>query len=337
MITIKDIAREAGFSVSTVSRVVGGRRDVSPATAKSIQAVIDRHHFSVNRSARNLKRADTHTVLILVKGHSNMLFAAMIEHVQSEVRATGNSTVVQYLDEDENEVEAAERLVTDVKPSGVFFLGANADHFHSHAARIGTAFPAVVLTNSMEGLGKPAISSVSTDDALGARLAVEHLIACGHRQIGVIGGNPQLSTTSRLRLRGVTQALAAHRLPFAADSHYAATRYSLECGYRCAGQLLERCPELTAIYAMSDIMAIGALRALGDLGVGVPGQVSLVGHDGVELSGYTLPRLTTIVQPQLDLAASGTKILLRHIAGDGKPSYETVGASLREGESVRRA
>jgi LacI family transcriptional regulator len=243
--------------------------------------------------------------------------------------------VVQYLDEDENEVAAAESLVTDVRPSGLLFLGGNVDKFRAYASRLGETFPAVVLTNSMAGLDKPAISSVTTDDHAAAKLAVSHLVANGHTQIGIIGGNPEVSTTSRLRLEGAMEALAARNLDFDRALQLVPTRYALDCGYDAAQQLIARCPDLTAIYAMSDNLAIGALRAFADFSIPVPDRISLIGHDGIELASYTTPRLVTIRQPQAELAARGTQLLLRHIEGDHTPSYETTSVELVPGESVR--
>jgi LacI family transcriptional regulator len=334
MITIRDIAREAGFSVSTVSRVLGGHPDVSPATAAAVQAVVERHNFAVNRNARNLKRTHSPVVLILVKGHSNMFFASMLEHVQLAVERTGNSTVVQYLDEDEDEVVAAEQLILEVKPRGLVFLGGDPGHFESSARRVGERYPAVVMTNSMEPFSRPGLSSVTTGDAAGAELAVSHLLGQGHRRIGVVGG-VRASTTSRLRLDGVLAAFARNAVPFDLDAAYVATRYSLEAGHAAALRLVRQLDGLTAIYAMSDIMAVGAVRALRDSGLRVPEDVSLIGHDGIDLTGYIVPRITTVRQPQALMAERGVSILMRHISGDLSPQYESIPVELVPGESVR--
>jgi LacI family transcriptional regulator len=332
--TIRDIARESGFSVSTVSRVLAGHRDVSESTAVAIQAVVDRYHFTVNRAARNLKQAETMTILVLVKGRHNLLFASMLEHVQAAVTATGYSVAAQYIDEDDNEVAEAERLIAETKPAGVVFLGADADHLVTDADRLGEGCPAVVLTNSV-GTGRAAVSSVTTDDFGAARAAAAYLLDRGHRMLGVIGGNPAVSTISRLRAAGVQAAVAARGLTFDPATQYAQTRYSLGEGYDAAGWLLDAGPGVTAVYAMSDIMALGALRALADRGLGVPADVSLIGHDGIDLASYVVPKLVTLRQPQETLARRGVEILMTHIGGDPTPVEEIVGVDIVEGESVR--
>ena len=335
MTTIRDIAKESGFSVSTVSRVLAGHPDVSRSTAAAIQEVIDRRHFSVNRNARNLKQSETMTVLVVVKGRHNVLFASMMEHVQTAVVATGFTVVTQYIDEDANEMAEAERLIPELKPRGVVFLGGDADNVLSHARRIGEDCPAVVLTNSVAGVSRPGVSSVTTDDRLAAKMAAEYLLGQGHRAIGVIGGNPEFSTISRLRQSGVLEAMAEHGVGFDVGSQYVETRYSLKCGYEAALSLIDSAPRTTAIYAMSDIMALGAIRALYDRGLGVPEDISLVGHDGIELASYMVPKLVTIRQPQELIASRGVDILMTHIGGDLTPVNELVPVTIVPGESVR--
>lgn len=335
MTTIRDIAAEAGFSVSTVSRVLAGHPDVSGTTSAAVQAVIDKHHFVVNRNARNLKRGDTLAILVMVKGRYNMLFATMLEHVQTAVTASGHSVVTQYIDEDSDEVAEAERLVAEVKPCGAIFLGGSESNMISSAKRIGPQCPAVVLTNSVAKAGREGVSSVTTDDTAAAYMAIRFLLTCGHTRVGVIGGDPSLSPIALHRQAGVVQAMAERGLPFDTRSHYIGTHFTLQCGYEATFQLLDAHPDITAIYAMSDIMALGALRALHERHLDVPGEISLIGHDGIELASYVVPKLVTIRQPQRVIAQNGVEILLRHLAGDLTPVEQLVPVSVVEGESVR--
>jgi len=332
--TIRDIASESGFSVSTVSRVMAGHPDVSPATAAAVQAVIERNHFHVNRNARNLKRSSTTAILVMVKGRSNLLFASMLEHVQADVAATGHSVISRYIDEDDDEVAEAERLVQEAKPCGVIFLGADAGHIE-HAYHIGEGCPAVVLTSSLDGLARPAISSVTTDDRAAAAAAVGFLLDHGHSQIGVIGGQPPQSGISAHRQDGVIDAMAARGLAFDVDTHYVATRFSLESGYQAAQQLLKSAPGITAIYAMGDILALGAIRGLFERDLSVPADISLIGHDGIDAASYVVPRLATVRQPQEAMAQRGVQILMRHIDGDVTPVCEVMDIEIVAGESVR--
>jgi len=335
LITIKDIARESGFSVSTVSRVLAGHPDVSTATAAAVQAVIDKRHFVVNRFARNLKLADKSAVLVMIKGRDNMLFASMVEHVQTAVQATGYTVATHYIDEDGNEIAEAERLISETKPAGVIFLGGDANHVATRARLIGAECPAVVLTNTVAAAGRTGVSSVTTDDKAAAKLAVDYLLDRGHQRIGVIGGSPENSMVSRLRLEGAIDAMAGRGLEFDTRSHFVATRFSLKSGYGAAKKLLDKAPGITAIYVMSDIMALGVRRALYERDLDVPGDISLIGHDGIELASYVVPKLVTIRQPQELMALRAVAVLMRHLRGDLTPVEEFEDVSIIFGESVR--
>jgi len=231
-------------------------------------------------------------------------------------------------------VAEAEQLVREVKPRGVVFLGGDREHLASHARLIGQESPAVVLTNSVAGLGLALISSVSTNDRAAGRAAVQYLLEHGHRRIGVIGGSPGRSSMPRKRRDGVLEAMADHGLDFE-PTQYAETRFSLIGGYRAAQRLIDQVPGMTGIYAMSDIMALGALRGLLERGLRVPDDISLIGHDGIEMAHYSVPKLATIRQPEDVMAVRGVEILMGHINGDPTPVDEVVDFEILAGESVR--
>jgi LacI family transcriptional regulator len=333
MATIKDIAREAGYSVSTVSRVLSGHPDVSGAARSRIMEVVEARHFVVNRNAANLKRQSTRTIVLVIKGRSNMLFQSILEFIQADVTEAGYAVAVEYVDEDADEVVRAAALAREAKPEGILFLGGEKQHLRDSFGQIG--LPAVVVTDSAEGLGFPDLSSVSGDDVAGGRRAMDHLLDHGHRAIGIVGGKAGVSTTSRLRLDGAVAALAERSVPFDPNRQVEAARYSLAEGYRATMALLDRFADLTALFCMSDIQAIGAIRALQDRGRSVPLDVSVMGFDGTELSDYTTPRLSTIHQYRERLAARSVEILLSQLHGEPGGIHELLPSTLKKGESVR--
>ena len=318
--TIKDIARESGYAVSTVSRALNDHPDVSAETKARIQAVIDAHGFIPNNNAKHLKQTATKSIAIVVKGTSNMLFAPIVERMQDLIKSAGYTDVVYYLDEDSDEVRHALLLCREQKPLGLLFLGGNLSYFRENFSRI--RVPSVLVTNPGGALGFPNLSSVSTDDAAAAGRAVDYLIDRGHTKIGVIGGDVGRSYTSQLRLEGCLRSFAARGVSYAS-------------AYRAMGRLLDRAPGLTAVFAMSDVMAVGAVRALRDRGLEVPRDLSVVGFDGVELAEYYNPKLATVKQSQERLAVRGVEILINSIENGGDAVHETAPFELIEGESVR--
>lgn len=334
-ITIKDIARLSGYSLGTVSRVLNGHPDVSAAARERVMAVVQEQGFEPNANARHLKMRAQSAVAVLVKGSRNLLFADILERIQSLLQDSGEEVYVAYLDEDADEVQYAVQLEKLRRSKGFLFLGGDLECFRRGFAQV-TA-PSVLLTNDAQSLGFKNLSSFSTDDAAAAGEAVEYLCRCGHRRIGVLGGNLASEQISVKRLQGVRSAMARNGLPFDPARHYVPCRYSMAEGYAAARKLLAREPELTAVFALGDVIAMGAMRAFCDLGRRVPEEISLVGYDGIEVGNFAVPRLTTIRQDTALLAEEGVRTLLAAIHYKTPPVYRTIGFELLERESVRPA
>lgn len=340
-LTIKDIARESGYAVGTVSRALNNHPNVSPAAREKILKIVKRHGFQPNANARRLKQQASNSVAVIVRGTRNVLFAGLVETIQTMVEDKGYSVIVSYQGEDGDEVAAARTLRTERKPLGVLFLGGNRENFRRGAEQVDC--PCVAVTVPAGDLELANLSSVSTDDRLGAKAAVEYLLDAGHREIGVIGGERAApdaenlgGNTSQMRFEGCCEAFRARGLSFDLDKQSVMTRYSLQGGYEGAKALLERQSGLTALFAMSDVMAIGAMRAIGDRGLRVPEDISVVGYDGIELGRYCTPRLTSIRQDGEALARRGAEILLDCIENSAPCVHEVIPFRLVEGESVAR-
>ena len=198
--TIKDIARESGYAVGTVSRVLNNHPDVSEKARERILAVVAKNGYTQNANAKNLKQSVNRSLLVLVKGVRNELFAALVEQLQGLVNNTPYTLLVDYFDEDTDEVQRAITLCAEKKPQGILFLGGNADNFKRSFGRI--TLPAVLVTSPAEGLDYPNLSSVTTDDFEASVQAVRVLLEYGHRHIAIIGGRPSFSDVSGQRLPG---------------------------------------------------------------------------------------------------------------------------------------
>lgn len=333
-VTIKDIARLSGYGVATVSRVLNDHPDVSEETRQKVMAVVEEQGFQPNANAKHLKLQNSTGIVMIVKGSMNMLFADLVGKLQALLQDAGQDTSVYYLDEDDNEVAYACRLCRERKPMGIIFLGGDLELFRAGFAPI--TVPCVLLTNTAQELGFSNLSSFTTDDHLAAQQVVELLAAKGHTHIGLLGGNWSCSQISYSRLSGCRDACQRLGLPFDVDRQCEPCRYSMGEAYAATLRLLGRCPDLTAIFAMSDVMAMGTIRALRDLNKRVPEDISVVGFDGISMARYSVPRLTTVRQDTQRLAERGVDILLHNIERKNRPVHEVVPFQLIMGESVAR-
>jgi LacI family transcriptional regulator len=194
--------------------------------------------------------------------------------------------------------------------------------------------PAVFVTVDASTVRSPGISSVSVDNRACGRMAVEHLIANGHRKIAVMGGRVGTGDGIGLRFQGAMDALAAHGLKLE-PSLSVASPFNLEGAYQSALELIEKSRDFTALFALSDVMAIGAMRALNENGLSVPGDVSVMGFDGTELARFTQPPLATVEQPAEEIARAGVELMLRLLDDPEDSEYRIVEGRLIEGGSVR--
>ena len=329
--TIKDIARLSGVGVTTVSRVLNDHPDVSEETRRRVLAGVAEQGFQPNTNARHLKQQTSASIAIIVKGTMNMLFAELMERCQQLLQDAGQNAAVYYLDEDANEVVYAVQLCRERKPLGILFLGGDLEFFQAEFGHI--TVPCVLLTNSARELDFPNLSSLTTDDEEAAYRVVRYLADQGHRDIGLLGGNWSCTQISYRRVLGCQRAFDELSLPFDAR-RCEPCRYSFSDAYDTTKRLLGRCPELTALFCVSDVMALGAIRAIHDLGRRVPRDISVVGYDGIPLSRFSVPRLTTVRQDTQQLARQGVDLLLRNLQRPRPPVHGVVPFELIAGESV---
>ena len=332
--TIKDLSAQTGYSVGTISRGLNNQPNVSQKARETILRAADECGFRLNVNAKQLKQQHSNSILVLVTGTHNKVFALLVESIQDRIAETRYSLVVDYMDETENEVLRALQLCREKKPLGILFLGGNRDNFLADFERI--TMPCVLVTNDASQFPFPNLSSVSSDDKLAGRMAIEHLISLGHRNIAIIAGDHTHSDIGRLRYEGAMEAFREHGISFDPETDCETVRYTCPDGYKAARQLLERSRGFTAIFAMSDVMAVGAIRGLRDEGKRVPEDISVVGFDGLELGEFTIPRLASVSQNLKELADRSFRMLLNNIESNSAAQYEVLPVSLLDRESARK-
>lgn len=330
--TIKDLSALTGYSVGTISRVLNNQPNVSEKARKIVLQAAKESGFQLNLNAKQLKQRQATSILVVAKGRTNELFSRLIEIIQARTAGLPYPLVVDYVDETDNEVQRAIQLCREKKPMGVLFLGGNRENFLEAFEAI--TQPCVLVTSSAERLPFENLSSVCSDDTAAARIAIEKLIALGHRKFAIVGSYLALSDTTQQRYKGCMEAFHAHGIAFDPQLDYETVHFSYEEGYQATRNLLQRGREFTALFAMSDVMAIGAMRALKDAGLRVPEDVAVIGLDGLTMGEYTVPRLATVAQDVEGLAQRSLDLLRSSIEKNTPAKHVVVPVTLQCKESA---
>ncbi len=329
--TIKDIAKQTGFAVSTVSRAMNNHPDVSEETRRIIMECVEEHNFKSNNNAKNLKQSRPYAISVIIKGTKNVLFANIVEIIQEKL--VDKEVNVHYVEEELDEVLYAEMIANERCPLGIIFLGGLPNNFRNSFHRI--KVPSVLVSLDASSFGFSNLSSVCLDDQDAAKHAVELLLENGHEKIGVIAGDAKVSGPSEHRMSGVKAAIVGHGYTFD-DNSYEISRFSSGSSYNATNRLLDKNPDLTAIFCMSDIMAIGTLRAIYDRKLRVPEDISLIGFDGIDMVSYCIPRIDTVKQDVEALACKSVEILGKAIEKKAKAKHYRLPFTMQMGESIRK-
>ena len=336
--TIKDIAKACGVSVSTVSRVLNNRPDVSEAVRRQVMAVVERQGYIPNNSARDLVRSQSDAVGVVVRGTGNIFFSDVLKTISREIDAAGYTMVLRQIGSDEDEVKAGAILEREKKLRGLVFLGGRFDYTPPELALVGVPYVCCSFTNCFGTLGDDDYASVSIDDFRTAYRAVEVLLQLGHRRVAALVPSSEDRSISQLRCRGYLAALADNGVAF--DPELLAETggcFEMEDAYRGMSALLDSGADFTAVFVLSDTMAMAAMKALHDHGRRVPEDCSVIAIDGLSMSEYTVPTLTTMVQPAEEMGRESVGILMGMIRGESGPRHLRLEAQLRRGGSVARA
>ena len=332
--TIKDVAEYSGVSVSTVSRVLNHHPDVSDAVRARVMEAVEKLHYVPNNSARDLVRPQSDAIGLVVRGVGNPFFTGVIPAIENAIGQAGYTMVLHQIRSGEYEIQAGASLARSKRLRGLILLGGCFDYTPEQTAALDIPFVCCSFTNSFGSLDRSAYSSVSIDDQEEARRAVELLIRNGHRKIAVLLDSVCDHSISELRYRGYCQALTENGIPLDAELVAETGDFDMAASYVSIRRLLERRQDFTAVFAIADSMAVAAMKALHDGGRRVPEDCSIIAIDGIDMSAYTVPTLTTLIQPQAEMGGEAVRILLDMVEERVGNRHVRVKTTLRTGDSV---
>ncbi|MDE6387452.1 MAG: LacI family transcriptional regulator [Lachnospiraceae bacterium] len=337
-ITIKDIAKQCGVGISTVSRAINNHPDINPKTRKMVMQVIEETGFIPNNSARNLKRTDAKCIAVLVKGITNPFFSNMIQIIEEETQRNRYALVLRHVEAKEDEVDVALELEKEKRLRGIVFLGGRFTHSEEKLGKLNVPFIfSTIGVDISDWVGRIEFSNITVDDKLESEKMTEYLLSLGHRRIAFITESPEESI-GRRRIEGYRKAFIERGLTAPEELicyvQEELDHFSMENGYITTKKLLESKESVTAIYAASDSLAIGVCRAVLEAGKRIPEDISVAGYDGIELGEYYNPKLTTIKQPVEEMAKKTIRVLLDVIAGREEHQQIIFPAQLVEREST---
>ncbi|WP_443073296.1 LacI family DNA-binding transcriptional regulator [Streptomyces sp. NBC_01451] len=312
--TIRDVAVKAGVSVATVSRALAGNYPVSEATRARVMAAVESLHYVVNVHAKALSGQVAGPIAMVLQDITGPSLAHVAAGVEQEAAARGRLSLVCVTHNDRGREDDLVQLMREQHAAAVILVGGAVldDAYHERMAEYARALESA--GSRLVLCGRPPLPSslpvtvVDYDNRGGAFQAVDHLLGMGHRRVLFLGGDPLMSSAEQRR-SGYRQALRAHDVPYAEELDVAG-QYTRVSGYQRIRAALKEGLGFTAIFAGTDVVAVGALAALREAGLSVPGDVSLVGFDDVPFAADLTPALTTVRVPYEDLGRTAVRLAL---------------------------
>ncbi|MBU3089114.1 LacI family transcriptional regulator [Clostridium gasigenes] len=312
---IKDIAKMAEVAVGTVSRVVNNDPNVKDTTRKKILKIIKDNNYIPNNSARNLKKSNSNDIGVLVRGVFNPFFSEMIDVINKEIKKSGKSMILRQTDyslKGEDEVREIISFEKERKLQGIIYLGCDIREVTEETFK-GITSPIVLASvNTTYNTKVNNFSSVGIKQKDSAYMATKYLIDLGHKNIAIILGIESDSGLVYERFLGYKEALIENGLKFN-ENYIIYGQYNPKLAYKATEVFIKKYKEVDAIFSISDIMAIGAAKALSDNAFKVGKDISLVGFDGMDVTEFYIPAITTVVQPREEMAKISIDLLLKQI------------------------
>ena len=338
MTSIKTVAEQANVSIATVSRVLNGTKYVSPDVEKRVLDAISALNYRPNGPARNLRRQSTFSIGILLPRLNDFYFSNLAYVLEQTLSVAGYNPLFSSTENDEEkELVLVNNLITYRVDAVILVPSVPVRKSINSVERLLDWKIPVVLVD--RGMPEFAVNQVLNNNEQGAYDAASYLLELGHQHIGIIDsgadGAKHPGEPGHERLKGIQRAMREHGTVLDHNLVVFDRLDNIEMGYVGALKLLRQSPHVTAIFALTDAIAVGVLHAASELGLKVPQELSIIGFDDIPLASHVIPRLTTVAQPVERIGQKATDLLLQQIQQPDLPSEViTLGTQLLIREST---
>lgn len=313
-VTIEDIAKEAGVSIATVSRVINKTKPVSTELRDRVYAVIEKNHFKPNRLAQGLITKKTNTIGIIVPDISNAVFGKLTKGINSVFAEQGYTVVLCESQGDPEKERKLLEILEEKQIEGLLFAGVDVNHDLAECMQR-RAYPTVLVAQEASE-SEEVLHTVVHNNTEAMYEAVKSFLDNGHRQIAYLGGPGNDFSSGRKRVIGYKKALEEAGIE-TRDSYIVEGDFSFEAGYQGMKKIHEKNGKLpTAVVTGSDVIAVGAIRYLDDIGVMIPDEISVMGFDDLEFAAYIRPELSTVKISYYDEGVRAAEMLKQLMDGD---------------------
>ncbi|WP_194895096.1 LacI family DNA-binding transcriptional regulator [Catenulispora pinisilvae] len=317
-ITIADVAARAGVSKTTVSRVLNGKGELDASTVERVRHVIDELGYVPSARAVSLARGRTGVIGMLVPSLTWPWIGEVIQGAVDVVESGEFGVMLFTCNQGDQSMRRFASQVNAKAFDGLLVI--EPDGTLDYITELHTNGLPVVLIDDRES--RPGFASVATTNRAGGRQVAHHLLEIGRRHPVVVTGNPGFGCVTE-RLEGFTDVFEQAGIPLPAEAVLEGD-FSIESGHAAVAGALARGVEFDSVFAHNDLSAAGALQALREAGIAVPGDVAVVGFDDVEFTALTEPPLTTVRQPLRELGATAARMLTAHLGGEALPTEPVV-------------
>jgi len=317
-VTIKDVARRAGVSTATVSRVLAGKTGVSEGLRESVLAAAQELAYQPSRVARSLRVQRSAIIGLIISDIQNPFFTSLVRAVEDVAYQHGYGVFLCNSDEDIEKERLYIEILHAEKVAGVV-ISATGEEGNPSRVLVEAGIPVVAVDRRMKDL---EVDTVVIDNVSAACEIVGHLIGDGHRRIGAVVG-PEGTTTGRERLEGYARALRGHDLPILPELVRAGLPKE-EFGYLSVSELLSLSEPPTGLFTGNNLLTAGALRAIRERELRIPDDIALVAFDELDWMSLVEPGLTVVAQPTYDLGRAAAELLFDRVEGGAHPAEELV-------------